>query len=126
MTVYFSKTTNSFFDSCINTQIPPDAIEITYEEYHNILLQLSQNMVLSSDGQGNPTVKNSVPQSIPLPILAQTALSKQDITVIRCYSSGIAVPSENQIYRNALRSIINGSDSISTSLPTEPPEPMGI
>ena len=62
----------------------------------------------------------------PLPALAQAALTKSDVTVIRCYSAGVAVPSANQTYRNALRAIVNGTDTTSTVLPTEPPIPTGI
>ena len=61
-----------------------------------------------------------------LPSEAQAALTKSDITVIRCYSAGVAVPSANQTYRNALRAIVTGADTTSTVLPTEPPIPTGI
>ena len=57
---------------------------------------------------------------------AQAALTKSDITVVRCYSAGVAVPAANQTYRNALRAIVNGTDTTSTVLPSEPTMPVGI
>lgn len=54
---------------------------------------------------------------------ARAALDKTDTTIIRCYSAGAAVPSEWQSYRTALRAIFNGTDTISTSLPTQPSYP---
>lgn len=56
---------------------------------------------------------------------AQIALNRSDITIIRCYSAAVVVPNEWQAYRSALRSIINGSDETSTSLPSIPSYPPG-
>lgn len=55
-----------------------------------------------------------------LPQQAQTALTKTDTTVLRCYSAGVAVPDDIQAYRVALRNIATGKDTTSTVLPTEP------
>ena len=56
---------------------------------------------------------------------AQTALDKSDVTVLRCVSTGVVVPTEWQTYRIALRNIINGTDTSSTYLPTVPQYPSG-
>ena len=56
---------------------------------------------------------------------AQLALDKSDITVMRCYSAAVAVPTAWQTYREALRAIVNGSDTTSTSLPSTPTYPAG-
>ena len=61
----------------------------------------------------------------PLPIQAGKALSKSDLVVTRCYSAGVAVPTTWQTYRTALRNIVNGTDTISTTLPTAPAYPAG-
>ena len=69
---------------------------------------------------GEFTAPVVTPVIIPLSVLAQTALTKTDITVLRCYSAGVAVPADIQAYRVALRAIVNGRDTTSTVLPTEP------
>ena len=56
---------------------------------------------------------------------AQAALDKSDTTVLRCYSAGVAVPSAWQTYRAALRAIVSGSDTTSTTLPITPAYPSG-
>lgn len=56
---------------------------------------------------------------------AQLALNLSDITVVRCYSADVAVPSAWQTYRAALRAIVNGSDTTSISLPSTPAYPAG-
>ena len=61
----------------------------------------------------------------PLPRQAQSALAKADIVVIRCYSAGMSVPSAWNVYRDALRAIVNGTDTTSTTLPVTPPYPSG-
>ena len=68
----------------------------------------------------NPVEPTPIPVVIPLAIQAQTLLDKTDITVLRCYSAGVAVPAEWQAYRVALRAIVTGKDTTSTSLPTAP------
>jgi hypothetical protein len=61
----------------------------------------------------------------PLIAAAQSALDKSDITVIRCNSAGVAIPTAWQTYRAALRGIVNGTDTTSTTLPATPAYPSG-
>ena len=56
---------------------------------------------------------------------AADALSKTDIVAGRCFKAGIAFPSAWQTYTVALRAIVSGTDTISTSLPTQPAYPAG-
>lgn len=55
-----------------------------------------------------------------LVMTAQAALEKSDKTVIRAYAAGVALPTEWQNYRMALRQIVNGSDKTSKTLPVAP------
>lgn len=71
------------------------------------------------------TAAVSVLTHASLKISAQTALDKSDVTVVRCYSAAVAVPTAWQTYRSALRAIVNGGDTTSTSLPTVPSYPQG-
>lgn len=59
------------------------------------------------------------------PSNAQVALDKSDITVLRCYSAGVAVPSAWQTYRAALRAIVNGQNTSGNPLPSIPSYPPG-
>ena len=71
-----------------------------------------------------PTIYVSSEQAAELLRLqAMQALTKSDTTVIRCYSAGIQIPEEWQIYRNQLRDIATGKDTNSTSLPATPAYP---
>ena len=56
---------------------------------------------------------------------AQAALSRSDTVVVRCYSAAVAVPAAWQTYRQALRAIVNGTDTVSTVLPATPAYPAG-
>jgi len=71
--------------------------------------------------------QNWPPQPVPvlLSFTAQVALNKSDTTVVRCVSAGIAVPAAWQAYRNALRAIVNGTDTTSAVLPEQPAFPSG-
>lgn len=51
---------------------------------------------------------------------ASVALSKSDVTVIRCAEDGVVVPALWIAYRKELRAIVNGTDVVSTALPTAP------
>lgn len=54
---------------------------------------------------------------------AQAAITKSDISIIRCIEAGITVPAEWQEYRAALRAIISGSGT--TTMPKMPDYPEG-
>ena len=53
---------------------------------------------------------------------AQVALDKSDVTILRCYERGVAVPTEWADYRAALGAIMGGT-SEATELPVRPPYP---
>ena len=60
-----------------------------------------------------------------LVVAAKTALTKSDITLLRCIEVGIAVPADWSNYRAQLRAIVNGTDTTSTTLPPQPAYPAG-
>jgi hypothetical protein len=45
-TYYYSKNTQSFYVSDINDDIPHDAVEITEEQYHQLLTALNDNCII--------------------------------------------------------------------------------
>jgi hypothetical protein len=57
---------------------------------------------------------------------ARAALGDSDITVLRCFEHGIAVPAEWVAYRAALRTIISApSGTVVAGLPVKPAYPAG-
>lgn len=90
--------------------IPPDEGNCDYQAYQ---------AWVAAGGVADPYVA----PIMPLPKQAQAQL---DIItgprgqIIRCIAAGLAVPSAWQSYIVALRAIANGSDTTSTSLPTQP------
>ena len=56
---------------------------------------------------------------------AKTALNKSDTTALRCFEAGIPLPTAWTAYRKALREIYSGADTVSTTLPAQPPYPAG-
>lgn len=67
----------------------------------------------------------STPVAVPLKDQALAALNKTNDTVMRCYAAGIAFPAAWLQYIQALRAIVNGTDTVSTSLPAQPAYPAG-
>ncbi|OPY03780.1 MAG: hypothetical protein A4E60_00077 [Syntrophorhabdus sp. PtaB.Bin047] len=59
-----------------------------------------------------------------LKILAQEALDRSDITILRCYENAVTVPAAWQTYRTELRAIVSGT-SPATELPARPEYPEG-
>ena len=58
-------------------------------------------------------------------VTAQSALIKTDIVAARCVKAQVVFPSAWLTYVQALRAIVNGSDTVSTSLPDQPSYPGG-
>ena len=55
---------------------------------------------------------------------AQVALTKSDITILRCYENAVSVPASWHTYRDDLRAIVSGTSAV-TELPTRPDYPSG-
>jgi hypothetical protein len=119
-TVNSAGVATGFYSDAIHPSIPAGAIALTQAQY--------QAWIANIDGQswsGTGLVAYTPPAvPVPLPPLAQAALDASDRTVLRCYEHGIAVPSEWQSYRAALRAIVSGT-STATALPAIPAFPAG-
>lgn len=60
--MFYSKTTNSFYDPEINSVIPEDAVEITVKKWQKLLSDQASGKIITSDSNGNPI---SVAQPAP-------------------------------------------------------------
>ncbi|HET8686995.1 MAG TPA: hypothetical protein VFM18_10070 [Methanosarcina sp.] len=56
---------------------------------------------------------------------AMVALTITDKVAYRCFKAGVPFPANWQTYTIALRAIVNGTDTTSTSLPIQPSYPKG-
>lgn len=60
--MYYSKTTGGFYDPSINSQIPPDAVAITKQDYSALFAGQGVGKVISSDEQGKPVLTDAAPK----------------------------------------------------------------
>lgn len=54
MTKFYSKTTNSFYDSEINPVIPTESVEITEKNWQSLIDAQANGKVIKADQNGNP------------------------------------------------------------------------
>lgn len=57
MKIFFSKSTIGFYFDVIHTDIPDDTVEITIEEYNNLLQKQSVGYEITVDKNNNPIAK---------------------------------------------------------------------
>lgn len=58
MSIFYSATSNAFYDSGIN-RLPSDAIEITQELHVNLLQKQSEGYTIKPNKSGNPIAVKS-------------------------------------------------------------------
>ncbi|CAH2606507.1 conserved protein of unknown function (plasmid) [Rhodovastum atsumiense] len=81
--------------------------------------------VASKQTDGTWTFAAPSPVIVDLVSAARAALDGSDITALRCFKAGVAFPAEWLTYVQALRAIVNGTDTSSTALPARPDYPAG-
>ena len=73
--MFFSKTTNGFYDVNLKESYgdswPKDALEISDELYHNLLDGQTQGKVISSDKKGNPILVEPPVQAAIIPTITK-------------------------------------------------------
>lgn len=131
MAKFYSKSTCGFYDDGIHKVMPSDAVGVSDEDYSEIFIAQSSGKVIQADASGNPkAIMPILTQDQIRKILsshAQFELNKSDVTIMRCLSADpvVAIPAAWTTYRSALRDIVNGTDTTSTSLPSVPAYPAG-
>ncbi len=56
MTIYYSKTSNSFFIDGLHETVPTDKVEINTDAWQHLLATQSPTAQISSDANGNPVL----------------------------------------------------------------------
>lgn len=80
MTRFFSKTTNSFYDDSINSDMPGDAVQVGDDLYNFCFAAQSNGGSITSDRQGNPVAVASTVSYERADILRQILVMENDIT----------------------------------------------
>lgn len=62
--LYYSKSTNGFYSTLINSNIPEDAVEITKEEHTALLEGQSNGNRIIVNADGKPKLANKLPQTL--------------------------------------------------------------
>jgi len=60
MTIYYAASTNGFYDSIVNTEIPQDAVEITVEVWQSLLDAQSNGETIAPNKKGYPVAVAAV------------------------------------------------------------------
>ncbi len=63
MSIFVSRSENTFFDSDYHTDIPDDSVEITREAHGQLYSEMCMGKVLDFDALGNPFTKDAPPPS---------------------------------------------------------------
>lgn len=88
MTIFYAKSTNSFFDSSVFdiAKMPSDKVSISFNEHADIMVQLNypNNKILMGDENGQPITVNP-----PAPSAAQIAVAAG----LELLATGIAITS---------------------------------
>ena len=84
---------------------PAGAVEITADQFAQLAT--------------TPVVTPAMAQA-QLKVSAQAALDASDLVAMRGFKAGVPFPASWQTYVAALRAIVNGTDTTSTALPTQP------
>lgn len=54
MTIFYAASTNGFYDSAINKEIPTDAVEISVDKWQSLLAAQGNGKIIKSDKNGYP------------------------------------------------------------------------
>jgi hypothetical protein len=86
MTIFFSKSTNGFYNSEINTSMPNDAVEITDKQHMDLLEGQASGKQITSDEDGNPILIAQIVGNItpltPTEKLAKLGLTPDDLKAL--------------------------------------------
>ena len=71
--MFYSKSTGGFYSPEVHTTMPSDVVEITDEQYQQLLTSQSQGLIIVGDDNGYPTLITPIvtPEQIKLQRIAE-------------------------------------------------------
>jgi hypothetical protein len=89
MAIYFSKSTNGFYDSTVHTTMSADVVEITQAEWMSLMASQSMGKIIQADANGNPIAVDP-----PAPTTAELqAQCKQQAMALLAATDWVELPS---------------------------------
>lgn len=82
--IYFSKQTNGFYESGVNFNIPPDAVEVTAAQRKAVIDAQAQGKIIKGDANGRPVAQDP---PAPVPYVPYTVTPFQAKAAI--YAAGL-------------------------------------
>ena len=117
--MFYSKSIGGFYSPDIHTTMPYDVVEITNEQYHQLLTSQSQGMVIVGDANGYPiaVTPTVTPEQIKQARIAEikARLSAIDIDAIRPLRA-IATGTATQFDTDKLASLDAEADALRAEL----------
>jgi Caudovirales tail fibre assembly protein, lambda gpK len=112
--IYYSKTTNGFYNSELAyVSLPADVVEISDEVYQQMMAGQAAGQVITSDLEGHPKLIDYVPTAEQLQqqraAQAQALLDQTQAQVLEYYEQGEPVPPALATYRAQLRQVVKGT-----------------
>ncbi len=112
MSKFYSKSTNGFYDEDLHgTAVPTDAVKITEDTYHSIMIGQAKGKTLTSDKDGQPVLSAPVSQADKPAITdgrdQQRYLASTDWYVLRLVETAQAIPPDVVAKRKAARDAIS-------------------
>jgi hypothetical protein len=110
--MFYSKSTNGFYDKAIHAdKIPADAVEITAEYHAELMTGQSGGQVIAADNKGFPRL---TPPPEPTPeelrnsqnYKARAYLAETDWYVVRFVEAGTPIPEDIRAAREAARALV--------------------
>jgi hypothetical protein len=111
--MFYSKSTNGFYDPAINKNIPQDAVKITREAHIQLLAEQSNGKKIESDEKGHPIALNESTGELNFDAIVQEMLEKaaKSWGYDSLLSAISYINSTNKKYKSEAKSLISWRDS---------------
>lgn len=125
--LFFSKSTNGFYHSAVNSIMPADVVSITKERHAALMLGQSNGQLIAAGADGHPVLQD--PPKVPDDVAWQSVRKMRDRlltasdwtdTLSAKTRLGEATYQAWQAYRQALRDVTMQADPHSIVWPQKP------
>lgn len=129
MPYFYSPSTRGFYHSDVHDEAarPHDVKEISDDRHRELFAGQASGQIIVPDETGMPALativvtdeERAAARQRELTQLAQDALIKSDVLVLRHYEAGETVPAEWVLYREQLREVVRGTRDTLPAAPSE-------